>query len=524
MTFVGAMLDGKSVAFMKRSQLESLIRQRYAQANLSAKDIGVRTSFRDAGIEANVITTANNVFDYPILHRFLPFSGVYYAFHNQHKTVPVYNEYKLSLWAESVASACARGAIDASIIATPEGSLKVQPSQQGRSCDSQAIVNRVRRTSLSESMVVDVAPKLVEPRRSDQEVTTLLATIDPIVREGIQVKALDKTITADAKTIVSWLQFTENDAGQLTANVDPTKIQDFINSAQKTVYIAPGTTTIQVRDGVEVSRSIGSTGRGIDQTRLAQDIQSIINDRANRTIEARVTSLRPKEVVQGSYSNTVAGLQALLDHLAVEKGNVAIAVTEIGGQGRRLSANGSRTYHPASTYKLPVAYSVIKRIETGQLKWDDQIGGRSVESCVEAMIVVSDNACAEAFANSFTWSAVSDEARALGMSNTYLSSRFVSTASDQALFLFKLQTGQLMNQDHTTKLLGYMSRQKYRSGIPIGTGVAVADKVGFVNSVIHDSAIVYAPSGTYVLVIYTSNSNWSTIADIARQINTLLGS
>ncbi len=114
---------------------------------------------------------------------------------------------------------------------------------------------------------------------------------------------------------------------------------------------------------------------------------------------------------------------------------------------------------------------------------------------------------------------------AAGLSNATslnTSQGFVATADDEALFLTKLQTGQLLNPDSTARLLNVMGRQVYRSGIPAGTSVAVADKVGFLNGLLHDAAIVYAPSGTYVLVIMSNGSSWGQIADAARQINALL--
>lgn len=69
-----------------------------------------------------------------------------------------------------------------------------------------------------------------------------------------------------------------------------------------------------------------------------------------------------------------------------------------------------------------------------------------------------------------------------------------------------------------------MKRQIFRKGIPAGVGVPVADKVGFIpdEGLYHDSAIVYAPSGVYVLVIYTQGSNWAAIADAAKQIHAQL--
>jgi hypothetical protein len=42
----------------------------------------------------------------------------------------------------------------------------------------------------------------------------------------------------------------------------------------------------------------------------------------------------------------------------------------------------------------------------------------------------------------------------------------------------------------------------------------VADKVGFMDGLLHDAAIVYGPNGTYVLAVMTDGSSWATIADL----------
>ena len=41
------------------------------------------------------------------------------------------------------------------------------------------------------------------------------------------------------------------------------------------------------------------------------------------------------------------------------------------------------------------------------------------------------------------------------------------------------------------------------------------------NGLLHDAAIVYSPKGTYVIAVMTDGSSWATIADLARQIDTL---
>jgi len=98
-----------------------------------------------------------------------------------------------------------------------------------------------------------------------------------------------------------------------------------------------------------------------------------------------------------------------------------------------------------------------------------------------------------------------------------------TTPADLALFLAELQTGQILNQQSSRNLLmSAMKRNIYRQGIPAGiSGSVVADKVGFLYGLLHDASIVYSPTGTYVLVIMTDGSSWSTIADFASQIEAL---
>jgi beta-lactamase class A len=238
-----------------------------------------------------------------------------------------------------------------------------------------------------------------------------------------------------------------------------------------------------------------------------------------------LAALPPIEKFNRSYSNSARGLQALLDDLAKEKGNFAIAVHELSGQGRSLSANGNKAFEAASTYKMFVAYSVLKRIENGQMHWSDTVAsGRDAAQCFDDMIIKSDNPCAEEWGKRIGWTTIQNEMRALGLTSTKLGTTFYSTASDQALFLNKLEKGESLKGESRDRLLAAMKRQQYRAGIPAGVGVDVADKVGFLNGLLHDSAIVYSPKGTYVLVILRDGSSWGNIADAARQINTLLNS
>jgi len=63
-----------------------------------------------------------------------------------------------------------------------------------------------------------------------------------------------------------------------------------------------------------------------------------------------------------------------------------------------------------------------------------------------------------------------------------------------------------------------MKKNVYTAGIPSGIKADVADKVGFLDALLHDAAIVYSPKGTYVLIIMTNNASWGNIAELAKAI------
>jgi beta-lactamase class A len=217
-----------------------------------------------------------------------------------------------------------------------------------------------------------------------------------------------------------------------------------------------------------------------------------------------------------------APLQELLDRLVAAKGDYAIAAAE--PDGRRANANGDKQYTAASTYKLFIAYGVFQQVNSGELQWTDIVmPGRNAGECLRLMIVRSDNDCPEAFGNLIGWQNIDAMMDGLGLHTTQVKFHDnATTANDLALYLSKLLDGSLLNQADTQTLLGYMKEQIYRRGIPAGTGVTVADKVGFLDALLHDAGIVYGQKGPYVLVIMSDGSTWSELADAAKQVHNLI--
>jgi beta-lactamase class A len=86
-----------------------------------------------------------------------------------------------------------------------------------------------------------------------------------------------------------------------------------------------------------------------------------------------------------------------------------------------------------------------------------------------------------------------------------------------------LESGTLpVSSESRERLLGALKRNIYRQGIPAGANGAVADKVGFLDGLLHDTAVVHSSNGTYVLTILTNGSSWAEIAELTRQIEGLL--
>lgn len=281
------------------------------------------------------------------------------------------------------------------------------------------------------------------------------------------------------------------------------------------------------RDFVETSRLNGASGRALDVEATAGALNTFLNGETEDAPVVQTRSVAPSVQYTRSYSPTDTGLSALMKNFAEARpGIYGIRLIELSGARRNASYNGDRQFTTASTYKLFVAYSTLLRIENGSWSWSDQItGGRDLTRCFDDMIVKSDNPCADALLRKIGFSQITNEAKAIGATRTSFlgTDGITSTANDEALLLSLLQTGQILNQQSSRNtFISALQRNIYRQGIPAGIPSAtVANKVGFLDAWLHDAAIVTAPTGTYVLVILTENSSWATIADLARQIETL---
>lgn len=467
--------------------------------------------------------------DYPWYLRIVPTSIVWAHAFVKPASSPEYQRDTTALTAyinQQFGQSCSVAPKNASVTVV-DNKLAVEKSAPGGTCSlpelTQALSDMQMTITGSSSIRM---PVVVRPADIDDADAEGLATIiENAIKSGLSVTAADSQVVIARDTLVSWLDFSTS-GGVLDYSFSSDRASSYLNEqfASK-VATQPGVTTIATYDFVETSRQTGASGRTLDVVATLASLKDAVLGKLPVAV-VQTSATAPTLQYTRAYSPTHVGLSALMQNFAqTHAGTYGVALTELSGQYRRATYNGDTSFTTASTYKLFIAYSTLKRIESGEWKWTDQVqGGRDLTKCFDDMIVVSDNECAHALLDKIGYRPLTNEAKAIGAVNTsFLGSDGIkTTAEDLALLLAELQTGQILQQQANRDILiNAMKRNIYRQGIPKGVAGTVADKVGFLDALLHDAGIVYATSGTYVLVIMTNGSSWGNIAELTRQLEAL---
>ena len=205
-----------------------------------------------------------------------------------------------------------------------------------------------------------------------------------------------------------------------------------------------------------------------------------------------------------------------------------------------------KTFHAASTMKVPVMIELFRQAQAGQLRLEDplpivnefhsivdgsiyqlKVGDDSdaevykavgktmtLRELCEAMITVSSNLAANllierlgveniratvarlgATGMDFRRGVEDQKAFDQGLNNT-------TTARGLAVLLQKLASGQAVSARADAEMVAILKRQKFKDAIPAGVpeGTPIAHKTGTITKIHHDAAIVYGPR-PYVLVL-----------------------
>ena len=239
-------------------------------------------------------------------------------------------------------------------------------------------------------------------------------------------------------------------------------------------------------------------------------------------------------------------LEASIRSLIAQSGaEVAVAFRMLDGS-HELLIDADKSFHAASTMKVPVMIELFRQADVGRLKLDDALlirnefhsivdgspyklsEGDDSDSGVyanvgkpmtlralnDAMITVSSNFATNILIEKLDAAKVRETVTRLGADGMVVlrgvedqkafdkGLNNATTARALLILLERLARGQAVNARVDAEMVAVLKRQTFNDAIPAGLphGTVVAHKTGNITRVTHDAAIVYGPK-PYVLVV-----------------------
>ena len=526
-------VEGVKLGAISKEEAIKTLDEKFSSSKVGVYLNSSETAFFKATPAELGISSSNkeriDAINYPLFLRFVP-SSLFWA-HAFTDNVPdlEYQRNQLALTTfvnDTFGDTCHLDVRDATVEVKDETIQSVE-AFSGGDCDFEELNSKLSSASPTiHGVKLTISGEEMLPTISTKTADELAAHVTDVIKDGIDVNDGKDKHKIPKDILRTWLDFGVIE-GKLDYSFSTERSAAYLGERIASVVEKPtGESTVTLKDFAEVSRDAGQSGIVFNQPAMLASIKNSL-EKNEDVVAVEVTTIEPTVKYVRTYSPNDPALNALLKKFAdTHPGTYGVSLRELSGQRRNASYRGNTVYTTASTYKMFVAYSTLLRIESGAWHWSDQInGGRNLTECFEDMIQLSDNECAVALLKKVTVRSLTDEARAIGASNTsfLVANDLKSTAEDESLLLSLLETGQILSQQSSRDVwIASMKKNVYRQGIPKGIPSAVvADKVGFLDAWLHDASIVYSPKGTYVLVIMTESSSWANIADLAGQIETL---
>lgn len=396
-----------------------------------------------------------------------------------------------------------------------KGELKIVSAAPGYTF-TPADIRSAAGSSFSSSATGDLAAATIEmgivsPTVSDDTAKQLLDTLNKALSKDVAFTYEDGTWTVPAKKIIN-VSTTVNaqDDTKLDVTISESKLMRQLKSKGIALKVAKKAADAGVTPATIAVK--GSAYQVIDASATAASLSGMLASGQNAPVAISTKDFSNVELYEGlPASGTIEEkLQQLFGDADYE---VAVYDLKTGKSKIQIDADTAMT--SASTYKLFIAYSMIHAVETGQVTWDSALNGMTLSSCMATMIINSDNSCPEAWLARYGFSTVAQQAHDIGAANTnFVPYGMTTTANDLATVLKGFYSNSIASPDSTDQLFSLMETQVYREGIPAGIGSdgVVQDKVGFMDGLLHDAAIVRSDKGDYAMVIMTDGSSWNKIA------------
>lgn len=245
---------------------------------------------------------------------------------------------------------------------------------------------------------------------------------------------------------------------------------------------------------------------------------------AESSQEDRLKKISTAPLVTAKVENIV-DLQPVLDEWVAEHPGQewAVSVKSLTGATFNASINADKQFDSASMYKLLILLPLFNQVPVEHQKNVNlTVNGasKSMATCVDLMLRVSNNECGEAAGRYLSWKKADSVLKKAGFTHTTLNSTsgIKTSTGDTAKFLEELQ-GDMFSRNARETILTSLKQQRWREGIPAGCpGCTVANKTGSINGVTHDAAIVEYSGGSYVLAIFSEKASFADIAELTGRI------
>ncbi len=524
----GAVLFDKNTSYKTTSDIESKILEDFSVKSITIKAGSTEKNvlLRDLGANVNPEFMSSQLTYYPWTQRLIPFSILFKKpkinYYSVGFTNTKDNEYVKNQILPVFNTEPKDGNIE-----IKDGQIKVNKGSEGVSIDLSSILEQIQNTRFSDSTnVVELKSKVVEPKISDKDIQTAYNKASEYAKHSITVvgqNGLEHKISHEA--ILKMLDIKSSENNSVEVSINESELTNNLKAVGSTFYIAPETSIVSLIDGEETSRSSAKLGQTIDSQSLKQSIQDALNSSVlNNKITVKMLDVPANLSYQRTYTNTQKGLQAYLNR-ASQIANVRIYIKQLDGAGWTAGTRQNEQTVSASTYKLYVSLLVFEKINKGEINLSTKILNTDVAGCLEEMLIISTNRCAEEWINQFGRENINNYIHARGISGATSFTHPVATqtsAQDLVTVLSGINNSSLMSEPGRSMLLERLARQKWRSGIPTGTKGWAQDKVGFLWSYTHDAGIVHTPKGTYIMAVMTNGGSYSSIAQITRDVESIM--
>jgi beta-lactamase class A len=185
--------------------------------------------------------------------------------------------------------------------------------------------------------------------------------------------------------------------------------------------------------------------------------------------------------------------------------------------GERVEHRAWESFPAASVAKLAVLVEVQRQVEAGTLKLDD-----TIRNDMRNMIVLSDNQAANRLINLVSSSKINATMAQLGFKSTILRNLFEGAAlpnfngqlnqtspGDMVALLTRMTTEQLVSPSSSRAMRDLLLATRDTTRLPqlLPSEARIAHKSGWYQGVSNDVGIIYAPTGRFVVAVFTTGSN-----------------